>query len=77
MLKSLLFRQKDKAVSQTQHGKGRTRSQPKVLAELLWDGELSLLTDPRSCQVFKSCVSARHESLLVGISYQNYIALAT
>src|SRR5438477_11133126 len=71
MLKSLLFRQKDKAVSQAQYGKGGTRSQPKVLTELLWDGELTLLTDLRSCQIFESCLSARHQSLLVGISYHD------
>src|SRR5713226_5484702 len=45
------------------------RSQPKVLAELLWDGELTLLTDLRSCQIFESCLSVRHQSLQVGISY--------
>jgi len=77
MLKSLLFRQEDKAVSQTQYGKGRTRSQPKVLAELLWDGELSLLTDLRCCQIFESCLSARHESLRVGISYHGLHRPAT
>jgi len=71
MLKSVLLRQKNKAVSQTQYGKGRTRSQPKVLAELLWDGELTLLTDLRSCQIFESCLSVRHQSLLVGISYHD------
>jgi hypothetical protein len=48
MLKSLLLGQKDKAVSQTQYGKGRTRFQAKVLAELLWNAELSLLTNLRN-----------------------------
>ncbi len=66
---SRLLWKKNEAVSQTQYGKWRTRSQPKVLAELLWDGELSLLADLGSCQVFESCLSARHESLLVGMSY--------
>jgi len=77
MLKSLLFWQKDKAVSQTQYGKRCTRCQPKIPAELLWDGELTLLTDLRSCQVFESCLSARHEWLLVGISYHGLHRPAT
>jgi len=72
MLKALLFWQKNEAIPQTQYGEGRTRSQTKVLAELLRDGELSLLTDLGSCQIFKRCLSRRHELLLVGISYHDH-----
>jgi len=73
----MLLRQKNKAVSQTQYGKGRTRSQPQVLAELLWHGELSLLTYLRSCQIFERCPAARHELLRVGISYHSLHRPAT
>ncbi len=69
MFKPLLLWQKNEAVPQTQHGKGRTRSQAKVLAKVLWDGKLPLLTDLRSSQIFERRLSACHESPLVGISY--------
>ncbi len=77
MLKPLLLWQKNEAISQTQYGKGCTRSQPQVLAELLWHGELSFFTYLRSCQIFESCLSARHELLLVGISYHSLHRPAT
>jgi hypothetical protein len=48
MLKPVLFRQKNEAVAQPQYGKGGTSSQPKVLAELFRDSELSLLSYLRS-----------------------------
>src|ERR1700694_2587514 len=60
MFKTLLLWQKNETVSQTQYCKGRTRSQTKILAELLWDRQLALLTDLRSCQIFESCLSACH-----------------
>jgi hypothetical protein len=74
MFKTLLLWQKNETVSQTQYGKGRTRAQTKVLAKLLWDRELSLLTDLRSCQIFEGCLSACHELLLVGISYHDAVS---
>jgi hypothetical protein len=64
MFKTLLLWQKNETVSQTQYGKGCTRSQTKVLAELLWDRELALLTDLRSCQILENCLSACHELLI-------------
>jgi len=69
MLKTLLLRQKNETVPQTQYGKGCTGSQTKVLAELFWDRKLPLLTDFRGCQIFESRLPARHVSPLVGISY--------
>src|SRR5215471_7104799 len=54
MFKALLLRQKNQAVAQTQDGEGRTRAQPEVLAKLLRDCELSLLTDLRRGQIFES-----------------------
>src|SRR5262245_9686157 len=71
MFKALLLRQKNQAVAQTQDGEGRTRAQPKVLAKLLGDCELSLLSDLRRGQIFESCQTARHKPTLVGISYQH------
>ena len=52
MLKALLLWQKNEAIPQAQYGKRRTGPQTKVLAELLWDGKLSLLTDLGRRQIF-------------------------
>lgn len=76
-VETLLLWQKNEAVPQTQYGKGCTRSQAKVLPETLWDRELSLLADLRSCQIFERGLPACHMSvLLVGISYNNLISIA-
>src|SRR5215467_1186637 len=71
MFKALLFWQKNQAIPQAQHSKRRTGAQPKILTKLLRDRELSLFSNLRGGQIFESCLSARHKSLLVGISYRD------
>ena len=60
VLETLLLRHQDKPVSQPKDGKRRTRSQAKVLAVLLGDGNLPLLADLGRSQVFKHCLLTRH-----------------
>jgi hypothetical protein len=60
MLKTLLLRQKDQAISQPQNRKGRAISQPEILAELFGNGKLPLLANLRRSQVFECGILAFH-----------------
>ena len=58
--KALLFRQKDETIPQAQDRKGRTISQPKILAELLGNSKLALLADLGRSQVFECGILSWH-----------------
>jgi len=45
LFRALLFRQKDETIPQAQDRKGRTISQPKILAELLGNSKLAFFAD--------------------------------
>jgi hypothetical protein len=61
MLKALLLRQKDEAIPKPQNRKGRAVSQPKILAELFGNGELTLLANLGCGQVFELGILRCHD----------------
>jgi hypothetical protein len=52
-IETLLLRQENETVPQPQHSEGRARSKTRFLTELLGNGELSLFSDLRGCQIFE------------------------
>lgn len=70
--KAVLLWQKNESLPQSQHGKGSTSAETKILTELLGNGDLSLFTDPGGRQIFEHYMFSCHtQEIPVGISYQN------